>query len=245
MVRRHATFPVATGSPTKEIRLSSSVMNRAARLPAWVGVALALVVVASTATVAGHRHDGSRPAPRASASMLDASAPVPDVRREPVSRSADRTRGRAVGQPLRRAAPLVRKPKPQLPVASSTAAQTVEAAEASTSNVPGHCLGWSREQADIPSRYTDAATAWEHAHGRRSGDPNPPKGAAVYWTGGSRGYGHIAISLGRGLVRSSDAGGAGVVATVPLRRLTQDWNLRYVGWADSINGYTIPGVAST
>jgi hypothetical protein len=222
-------------------------MNRAARLPAWLGVALALVAVASTATVAGHRHADSAPVPRASASASspEVSAPVAAVRREPVSRSADRTRGRGSGQPVRRAAPLVRKPRPRLPVASSTAAQTVAAAEASTRNVPGHCLGWSREQADIPSRYTDAATAWEHAHGRRPGDRNPPRGAAVYWTGGSDGYGHVAISLGRGLVRSSDAGGAGVVATVPLRRLTQEWDLTYVGWADSINGYTIPGVAST
>jgi hypothetical protein len=130
-------------------------------------------------------------------------------------------------------------------MARSNAAETVAAAEASSYNVPGHCLGWTREQADIPSRYTDAATAWEHAHGRHPRDANPPKGAAVYWTGGSNGYGHVAVSLGHGLVRSSDAGGAGVVATVPLRQLTREWHLTYVGWADSINGYTIPGVART
>ena len=66
----------------------------------------------------------------------------------------------------------------------------------------------------------------------------------MYWTGGSSGYGHIAISLGNGKVRSSDAGGSGSVATVPLGSIARDWHLDYAGWADSINGYTIPGVAS-
>ncbi len=210
-------------------------------MPAWVLTVLALLVVATTAVVAGHRAAAPTPVVRAAPELPVAAASVPVVRRETVSRSADRTRGRSV----KRAATLVRKPRPDLPVASSNAAETIAAATSSTSNVPGHCLNWSREQADIPSRYTDAATAWEHARGRHAADPTPPKGAAVYWVGGSNGYGHIAISLGNGLVRSSDAGGAGVVATVPLRQLTQEWHLTYAGWADSINGYTIPGVAST
>ena len=132
-----------------------------------------------------------------------------------------------------------------MPQASSDAAETVAAAKSSSYNIPGHCLGWAREQADIPSRYADAATAWDHARGRHPGDLTPPKGAAVYWLGGSGGHGHIAISVGNGLVRSSDAGGYGVVATVPLRRLTREWHLTYVGWSDSVNGYRIPGVART
>ena len=221
-------------------------MNRAANAPGWVLVALAVVIIAATAAVAGIRH--AAPTPIASAAAPPRGHTRSTGRRhtgEVVSRSADRSHGRVAGQPVKRAAPLVRKPVPTLPVAESDAAETVAAAKASTTNVPGHCLGWARETADIPSRYTDAATAWAHAKGRHSGDTNPPKGAAVYWIGGSGGYGHVAISLGHGLVRSSDAGGAGRVATVPLRRLTREWHLTYVGWADSINGYTIPGVART
>ncbi|MFC6344999.1 hypothetical protein ACFP8W_23660, partial [Nocardioides hankookensis] len=64
-------------------------------------------------------------------------------------------------------------------------------------------------------------------------------------TGGSAGAGHVAISVGHGRVRSSDAGGSGVVATISVRKLTRDWHLTYVGWADSINGYRIQGVART
>lgn len=133
--------------------------------------------------------------------------------------------------------------QPSLPAAPRTAAETVQAAEASTSNVPGQCLGWSREQADVPSLYDAASTAWEHASGRHPGDDTPPAGAAVYWTGGSNGYGHVAISLGNGLVRSSDGAGQGVVGTVPLGRITEEWGLDYAGWASSINGYTIRGIA--
>jgi len=78
--------------------------------------------------------------------------------------------------------------------------------------------------------------------GSRPGDRRPPVGAAVYWTGGSSGYGHIAISVGDGKVRSTDAGGEGRVKTVGVDWATKAWGLRYAGWANSINGYTIPGV---
>jgi len=220
-------------------------MNRAAGAPLWVLMTLAMVIVASTALVATYRHASLPVAPQAVAAELPATSPAPAVRRATVSRSSDRARGRDSRLHVKRAIPIVRKPIPTLPVAKSDVAETVAAAKASTYNVPGQCLGWSREQADIPSRYTDAATAWEHAHGRHAGDTTPPKGAAVYWLGGSGGHGHIAISLGHGLVRSSDAGGAGVVATISLRRLTREWHLTYVGWADSINGYRIRGVART
>lgn len=64
----------------------------------------------------------------------------------------------------------------------------------------------------------------------------------VYWLGGSRGHGHIAVSLGGGRVRSSDAGGRGIVATVPLGWVEQMWNLPYAGWADNVNDRQIPGV---
>jgi hypothetical protein len=127
-------------------------------------------------------------------------------------------------------------------LAPANAVQTVRAAMRSDVNDPGYCLAWSRQQADIPARYSDAATAWRHANGKRRGGLHPPPGAAVYWTGGTHGYGHIAISVGHGRVRSSDAGGAGRVSTVPLSWISREWGLRYAGWADSINGYTIPGV---
>jgi hypothetical protein len=161
---------------------------------------------------------------------------------EPVADPTSATVPAAAPSPVEPATELVRKPAP-LPTATSDAATTVATAEASAYNVPGQCLNWSREQAGIPSLYADAATAWEHAADRHAGDTDPPAGAAVYWLGGSGGHGHVAISLGGGRVRSSDAGGYGVVGTIQLERLTREWGLEYAGWSDSINGYRIPGVA--
>ena len=135
--------------------------------------------------------------------------------------------------------------RPPVNLAPSNAVETLRSAARSDSYEPGHCLEWSRERADIPAVYPDAATAWTHASGKRPGDRRPPAGAAVYWTGGSQGYGHIAISVGGGRVRSTDAPGQGRVATVPLRWVEREWGLRYAGWSNSINGYTIPGVVST
>ncbi|NPC98911.1 CHAP domain-containing protein [Nocardioides sp. zg-DK7169] len=130
----------------------------------------------------------------------------------------------------------------RLPVAPNNARETVTSASRAKANAPGYCLAWSRKQAGIPARFPDAATAWHNAAGRHGGDHNPPRGAAVYWTGGSSGYGHIAISLGNGRVRSSDAAGSGRVGTIGIRELSREWGLRYGGWANTINGYVIPGV---
>jgi hypothetical protein len=249
----------------------TSALHLAARLPGWMVLGVALVAVAITAVVAGYRHTAAEGL--TSSSAQGGHITYPDLRpssraqaREaPISRAAIRRGHASVGrhrgavarpgaltrtparhevQVVEAAAPLKRKPAPPpVPITSRDAAQTVASAEASTTNVPGHCLAWSRERADVPSRYPDAATAWVHATGRHPGNQEPPRGAAVYWTGGSSGYGHIAISVGNGKVRSPDAGGSGSVATVPLRSIARKWHLEYAGWANSINGYTIPGVA--
>lgn len=119
---------------------------------------------------------------------------------------------------------------------------TAKNAEASTSNAAGMCLQWSRERAAIAALQPDAATAWKHAHNRHPGDRNPPRGAMVYWTGGSHGYGHIAVSLGGGKIRSSDANGSGRPATVDLGWVERAWGMPYAGWADNVNDVVIPGV---
>lgn len=117
---------------------------------------------------------------------------------------------------------------------------TARNAEATSSNDPGMCLQWSRQRAAIGSRYGDASTAWRNTNDRHPGDRNPPRGAMVYWTGGSQGYGHIAPSLGGGKVRSTDAGGKGRVATVDLGWVESAWGLPYAGWAWDVNEITIP-----
>jgi hypothetical protein len=123
---------------------------------------------------------------------------------------------------------------------ANNAAKTARAAQADSFNAPGMCLQQSRQWAGIPARYPDAATAWRNANDKHR-DKNPPRGAAVYWTGGSRGFGHIAISMGKKRVRSTDANGWGRVATRPIGWFSRHWpSLKYAGWSWDINEVTIP-----
>lgn len=117
-------------------------------------------------------------------------------------------------------------------------------AEADHTNTPGYCLQQVRTWCGIPGRYPTAASAWANTNDRHT-DRRPPRGAAVFWTGGSHGYGHIALSLGDRnrdgvtAIRSTDIG-LGHVGTVSLGWIEDNWHLHYAGWAWDINEVRIP-----
>lgn len=120
-----------------------------------------------------------------------------------------------------------------------TAARTARNAENDRTNIPGYCLIQVRTWAGIPARYGTASIAWLNTNDRHPKNRNPPRGAAVYWTGGSHGYGHIALSLGGGKIRSTDIP-SGKVSTVDLGWIERNWHHTYAGWAWDINEVTIP-----
>lgn len=126
-------------------------------------------------------------------------------------------------------------------------AQVVERALASTVNVPATCYLWTRTMVGSASvgdvdrdGDADAVDGWQATRHRHPGDRNPPAGVPVFWAGGRNGYGHAAISLGGGKIRSTDAGGSGRVDTVDLGWCERTWGLHYLGWADDLNGEVIP-----
>lgn len=121
-----------------------------------------------------------------------------------------------------------------------SAARTARNAVNDRYNPPGYCLQQVRLWAGIGPDYLTATKAWYNTNDRHPGGRRPPRGSFVYWTGGSHGYGHIALSLGKGMIRSTDSGGSGRVATVPLRWVEQHWGLRYAGWAWDVNEVTVP-----
>lgn len=88
----------------------------------------------------------------------------------------------------------------------------------------------------------DAVDGWksEPVDARHPGDRHPPRGVPVSWAGGRKGHGHRALSLGDGMVRSTDAGGAGRVASVHLSWVEQNWGMQYLGWSETITGIMIP-----
>lgn len=107
----------------------------------------------------------------------------------------------------------------------------------------GMCLKFVRTSYNVSPKYASAAIAWNKSKFRHSS--TPPKGVPVWWTGGSRGFGHVAISDGGGFVISSDTGGKGRVGRTSIRRITKTWNQTYRGWTEDINGVRVYRPAST
>lgn len=127
--------------------------------------------------------------------------------------------------------------------------EAAKAALASDTNPVGYCQGWTvdiyhgRPVGDFDGDGdADAVDGWESEphHARHPGDRKPPRGVPVAYGGGSHGYGHRAISLGHGKIRSTDAAGNGRVATVDLDWPEKVWGLHYLGWSETIDGEEIP-----
>lgn len=125
--------------------------------------------------------------------------------------------------------------------------QAVANALAATTNVPRYCAQWTRTMFGVPALgdwdgdgAADAEDMWKAAKIRYPGDYVAPAGVPVYWGGGSQDNGHIAVSLGNGMCRSTDAAGAGKVGTVPLDYPVRQWGMPYLGWSEDLYGYEIP-----
>lgn len=103
-------------------------------------------------------------------------------------------------------------------------------------NRVGMCLWHVQEAFNAPHLYPSAIAQWNAAKTKHTGR-DIPYGAPVYFRGGR--YGHIAIYVGNGKVRSSDAGGSGRMATVPLDWFQQHWGYPYIGWSEDIGGQRI------
>ncbi|AGW42449.1 ABC transporter ATP-binding protein [Leifsonia xyli subsp. cynodontis DSM 46306] len=120
----------------------------------------------------------------------------------------------------------------------------------------GMCLGfvWSSYAPDTtitsdltaygyPPPITRAIDGWNGSPLKHPGDRNPDIGAPVYYTaarsGATAGDGHVALYIGDGMIRTTDAGGYGINATVPLDWPEHNWGRRYLGWTADILGWPI------
>lgn len=131
--------------------------------------------------------------------------------------------------------------------------EAAKSALASRTNTPGTCQLWTRNQYLAPSAGdrdgdgdADAVDGWlsEPAVARHAGDRNPPLGAPVAFRGGSRGFGHRAVSLGNGKIRSTDMTATGykpgVVGTTTIAQIEKSMGVEYLGWSSTITGLPIP-----
>lgn len=124
-----------------------------------------------------------------------------------------------------------------------TAAQAVRRANSYAYYKVGMCLNFCWVCVDYPNSagLYDANAAWNRATMKRY-TGNPPAGAMVYWAVGS--HGHIAVSLGGGMVRSTDWPSKGRVGNVSISRLSSAWGARYRGWSADYAGKGIPGLVN-
>ncbi len=117
-------------------------------------------------------------------------------------------------------------------------------------NTPGMCQAWTRgiigahAVGDVDGDGdADAVDGWaSEPMAHRRYDRNPPAGVPVAWGGGSRGFGHRAISVGNGRIISTDAGGRGKIAIMPLSWFETNWGMKYLGWSTTMSGIVIPTV---
>lgn len=127
--------------------------------------------------------------------------------------------------------------KPSVSLAKAKAESKQSAAYAA-----GLCLKHVRTWLGIPASASDATTAWKNAKHKHT-DANPPAGAPVFWTGGSSGHGHIALSEGNGKISTTDYPKTGHTGTgVSIHMPKDHWGLHYAGWSSDLNGVDIPGL---
>jgi hypothetical protein len=130
--------------------------------------------------------------------------------------------------------------------------EAVSRALTSKTFAAGMCQLWTRTMFGAPSvgdqdrdGDADAVDGWksEPASAKHT-DRKPPRGVPVAFTGGSRGFGHRAISLGNGLIRGTDMRDgryqAGVVGNATISQIESSMGVKYAGWSETISGQVIP-----
>lgn len=101
----------------------------------------------------------------------------------------------------------------------------------------GQCLRTVRQYYGVSAKYLTAALSYEHSDRKfhRASGVNCPRGVPVYWTGGSSGAGHIAISVGGGLCLSTDWKRQGKIDYARIDDITSHWGLTFEGFTQEIN----------
>jgi hypothetical protein len=103
----------------------------------------------------------------------------------------------------------------------------------------GMCLHAVQTFFDSPHKYPDAYTQAKAVH-LYPGTP-PPGVPVFYGPGTGSRYGHVAISVGGGRIRSTDCPSDGRVGETDLNWPQRRWGHNYIGWARNIGGVDIPG----
>lgn len=115
-----------------------------------------------------------------------------------------------------------------------TGKEAAKAFKRKTTNRVGMCLWECQEIYPTNHQYPSAINQWQNAKKKHPDSKKAPVGAPMYYRGGR--YGHIVLYVGDGMVRSTDAGGSGRMATVPIEWFKNAWGYEYLGWSEDLGG---------
>lgn len=128
---------------------------------------------------------------------------------------------------------------------SATDALTWARGKVGTTGYGGMCLAFVRTAFDVPAKYASARAAWAGASRRHetSSLSGIPVGAPVWMDHPKSVYGHVVIHAGGGQIITTNS----ATNRIHLHNLSvwQGWGYTVLGWAEDINGQTIPGLTGT
>ena len=83
------------------------------------------------------------------------------------------------------------------------------------------------------SGHYDAISHWKSTPSRyRHSGKAIPAGGLAFFSGGSHGHGHVAISTGDGRLISTDIHGNGTYTYTTISEIQSKWGQKYVGWTN-------------
>lgn len=118
-----------------------------------------------------------------------------------------------------------------------TGTEAAKAFKAKQTNKVNMCLWECQEIYPTNHWYPSAISQWHSAKAKHTSKKHIPIGAPVYYEGGQ--HGHVVLYVGNGMVRSTDASGAGKMGTVPLEWFEKAWGYTFAGWSEDLGGKAI------
>ena len=125
-------------------------------------------------------------------------------------------------------------------VVSSSAA--ISNAMKATKGWAGMCLKFVQDMFHAAARFPSAISAWNGSTQKHpTSDPSSiPAGVPVYFSPHGTPWGHVALSLGNGMMRTTNSGD-GRIHTDPISQWVS-YGYKLLGWTSDIEGQAIPGV---
>ena len=128
----------------------------------------------------------------------------------------------------------------------STPRQALAKANSFSRGYGGMCLKFVRTCYGAPGGYPSAIACWNaqsRYNVRETRLNRIPVGAPIFFAPHGSPYGHIAIYAGGGYMRTTNSA-TGRIATDRVSKW-QSWGYRLLGYSMAIEGYEIPGLATT